>query len=134
MRKTYNKTNNSTVKILKLTLYNFAIEAFIFVSLCLVMLLSNLNLSLIYPLTISGLCLGNFISGYINGKSIKQHGLINGLIYTLPSTSLILLISLYINDFSVGYRVILSTVLLCVFSAFGGILSVNTGKKVRIKR
>lgn len=133
MRKN-DKSGKEWTNNLKLILYNFIINAIIFVLLCIIALFSDPDSELYYPFALVGLCLGNFISGFLNGRIKRRKGIINGLIYSLPVTFLIMLISLILNEFSVGIRMPVSILLICICSAIGGILAVNAKKKVKVKR
>ncbi len=134
MRKNSEKKNNNVIKSIRLVLYCLTIQVCILSALCIFYLIADINTVLVYPFTVIGLCAGNMLSGYISGRVIRQNGLINGVIYTLPSTIVILFLSLYLNDFSIGFKMPLSAVLLCVFAASGGILSVNIKKRAKLKR
>lgn len=78
--------------------------------------------------------LAAFLSGFVTGRKKRKNGLLNGVVYSLPATVLFIFISLCVNGFSCDLNLIFSITLMLIFSALGGVLSVNTKKKSKIKR
>lgn len=134
MRKSSDKNIGTAILSFRLVCINFLIQICVLILLCIVALITDIGTDSIYLFTVIGLCAGNMASGFINGRTVRRKGLINGIIYTLPSTGIVLLISLYMNDFKIGYKLPLSAALLCIFAAVGGILAVNIRKKIKVKR
>lgn len=87
----------------------------------------GLNFAVIAVLV--GAC--EFLSGFISGKIKRENGIFTGIIYSLPAFVIILLISLILNKFSIDMNLLISSAVMLISSAVGGITGVNMKKKVK---
>lgn len=128
------KTVQPSTANVMLFLYNFLIITACVFLLSIVALIADLNNNAYHIYSIAGISAGSMICGFINGRIKKQNGLLNGVIFTLPSNLLLIIFSLYLNEFSADYLLIFSIGFSLMFAALGGVLSVNIKKKTKIKR
>ena len=128
------KTVQPSTANVMLFLYNFLIITACIFLLSIVALIADLNNNAYHIYSIAGISAGSMICGFINGRKKKQNGLLNGVIFTLPSNLLLIIFSLYLNEFSADYLLIFSIGFSLMFAALGGVLSVNIKKKTKIKR
>ena len=76
-----------------------------------------------------------FASGVFSGKFKRKNGIITGIIYILPQLTLLLLISVILNSFSIDLNIIISTAVSVISAAVGGITGVNMKQKAkRVKK
>lgn len=76
-----------------------------------------------------------FASGVLSGKFKRKNGIITGIIYILPQMTLLLLISVILNSFSIDLNIIISTAVSVISAAVGGITGVNMKQKAkRVKK
>lgn len=131
------KTKKSESKVkndLMLILTCFAIHTFIFLFVSVASLVIDIETKLVFPVALGCFSLASAASGFYVGRKIRHNGLICGILYALPANVVYLFISLAFNGFKVDYAIAISFALLIVFSAFGGILSVNIKKRTKSKR
>lgn len=87
---------------------------------------------------IVSLCIIGFVcfaSGVLSGKFKRKNGIITGIIYILPQLTLLLLISVILNSFSIDLNIIISTAVSVISAAVGGITGVNMKQKAkRVKK
>lgn len=76
--------------------------------------------------------LGSFIAGYINGRIVKEKGMIYGAICGFIMALLLLLLKLIFCDPVPTWMTLAKLLLMIVFAAIGGIIGVNKKSK-RIK-
>ena len=131
-----NKTDN------KLQTENFMLFIFpviltlvLFVISAIVSVYTDLQRSQNY---IVSLCIIGFVcfaSGVLSGKFKRKNGIITGIIYILPQLTLLLLISVILNSFSIDLNIIISTAVSVISAAVGGITGVNMKQKAkRVKK
>ena len=119
---------------LKLVLTNTTVQAFIFILVTLASFLVGVNNEIYFIISLISLCLGNFLTGFISGRTKKQKGLLYGALYSLLFNVIIITISVVFNSFSVDYTLIISALVPAMFSCVGGIIAVNLKRKSNIKR
>ena len=84
-------------------------------------------------LSVTGAC--SLISGFISGKCQRQQGIIIGIIYVLPTLTLLIVISLILNSFSFDINIIIASLISLISASVGGITGVNVRQKAkRIKK
>lgn len=118
---------------ISLFLINFLIHIFIFIVITIISFLSALKFDLIYPVSLLSVATSNFISGILSGYIKRQKGLINGILFSLPSNVIFIILSLLTNKFLSDYKIIISVIVAFFFSAIGGIISVNYKRRVKIR-
>ena len=72
---------------------------------------------------------GSLSTGFFAGLKLRHNGLLTGILFSLPMNIITMLISFISSDFSFGYNMALTAVVLLVSAGIGGILAVN--KRVR---
>lgn len=135
-KKKTNKTESRQTEFIMLVFSAFAVETVAFLFFCIMALIFDIKSGNYYTLCIAALSVGSAVSGFISGRKTKKRGLVNGIIYTLPANCFFVLVSLLLNKFRPDYIMAVTFVFVVIFSAVGGILSVNvrSGPKVKIKR
>lgn len=118
---------------IKLVLLNIAIYLIVFIAASLVSYIEGVEFDLFYPISLSCLAVSSFLSGMIAGRKKRENGLINGILYALPSVLIVLIVSLLINKFTFDFCILLSILLSLIFAGIGGIVSVNHKRKIKIK-
>lgn len=119
-----NKSKRENTPFL-LILYALLTETAFFIASCILALILDIKQGNYYIFCLAALSVGSLASGFISARITRKKGMLNGIIYALPSNILFTLISASLNSFSVDYNVILSLAMLVVCSAAGGIASVN---------
>lgn len=129
------RRNKNTNKELKDNIILFIVPFGAFLlSLIIVSVLSvifDLQKGANYPIIAVLFAACSFIGGFISGKNKRKNGIVTGILYNLPTIGLILFISLIMNKFSVDLNILISTVLSLLSSAVGGIVGVNSRKKIK---
>ena len=124
MKKQLNKSKATSTPVL-LILYAFLAEIIFFTASCIIALILDIKHENYYIFSITALALGSFASGFVSTRKIRRKGMLNGIIYALPSNLIFTFISVILNSFSIDYNIIFTFILVVVSSAAGGITSVN---------
>lgn len=128
------KAKKSTGKAVFL---NFAVIVLINVitvfALCIFFYLTDRDIYKDFGLIIIFLSAADFLSAYYIGKKVKANGMLFGILYNLPLSVFLLLISLILNSFTFDIRIFIFTSARIILSAVGGITAVNTKSKRRRK-
>ena len=111
----------------------FIIETAMLFIVCIGALAADVKSKNFYILCVIALCLGCFASGFVAVRKTKKNGLLNGILYCLPSNLFYVIVSSALNAFKIDYFIIISFVSLIVASAIGGVLSVNFKPKSKLK-
>lgn len=115
-------------------LYSLLLQSCFFVAACILSLLIGISRSDYYLACVVALSLGSAAAGFASGKIKGERGMLYGTLFTLPSNVIYIFLSVALNGFSFDYNLFLSFAVLVVCSAVGGIVSVNTRSKPRIKK
>ena len=121
--------NKNVMNIYNHMLVNLTISYLICSAICLFIFILNSNINSNYFLILTVLSLTVFITAYRSGIKFRKKGIIVGVVYNLPFILSLIAISVIINSFVFDYRMFVSIISLIIFSALGGIVSVNTRKK-----
>ena len=73
----------------------------------------------------------NFSGGFYAGMKLKQNGLVTALLFSIPTTMIVLLISISINNFHIDLTLIFTAIIMLCGGMLGGITSVNTNVKTK---
>lgn len=139
MKNKFNKTasrkaENKIISELKLPVTEIILQAVIFTLSAVIAYIADVKTTEYYIFSIVSLSTGSFLNGFVSGRETRKKGLLNGIIYTLPSVVFYNFISLIANGFKADYVfLILSFIIPVIFSAIGGILSVNIRLNKRVK-
>ena len=131
-----NKTDNKLqIENIMLFIFPVILTLVLFVISAIVSVYTDLQRSQNY---IVSLCIIGFVcfaSGVLSGKFKRKNGIITGIIYILPQLTLLLLISIIFNSFSIDINIIISTAVSVISAAVGGITGVNMKQKAkRVKK
>ena len=131
-----NKTDNKLqIENIMLFIFPVILTLVLFVISAIVSVYTDLQRSQNY---IVSLCIIGFVcfaSGVLSGKFKRKNGIITGIIYILPQLTLLLLISVILNSFSIDLNIIISTAVSVISAAVGGITGVNMKQKAkRVKK
>lgn len=126
MKKQLNKNKNNKINTkLSLVIYAFVSEILFFTAVCILALVLDIKDGSYYIFSLAAVSAGSAASGFITARIIKHKGMLNGIIYALPSNIIFTLISAASNSFRVDYNILISFALLVICSAAGGVASVN---------
>ena len=114
----------------KFIIIDLLIKAAIILTLSVIVLTLDIEINYIFLIVTIGIC--NALMGYIIGSEKKKNGLFFALIYTLPGSLSLLVISLILNGFKFDYFAFLTLTTLMITSAVGGVVSVNKKKKIKV--
>lgn len=138
MPKTASKLNNKTNRkksssesqsVIKAQLLIFAIYLSIFLVICAINLLADLNSKYDYYISLLSFVISSFISGFLGGIKQRQNSILSGLIYALPANLSVLLISLITAGFTLKANFLIAAVSLPISSILGGIIAVNKRRR-----
>lgn len=73
----------------------------------------------------------NFSGGFYAGMKLKQNGLVTALLFSIPTTMIVLLISISINNFHIDLTLLFTAIIMLCGGMLGGITSVNTNVKTK---
>ena len=138
MHKQANRTNRKKSEINKpaeliLFFQGVIIQLVSFAFGALVALILDVNSESFLIIAFVTLAVGSFISGFAISRKKRSNGLLNGVIYSLPIL-IFPLISLFFNKFRFDFSLIINVFIILLFSALGGIVSVNIRKRTKIKK
>ena len=114
---------------LKIQLFAVIIYAVLFLTGTFLALTADLSSGYDYIFSLIIFAISSFAVGFFSGIKIRKNGLVIGVVYTMPMNIIISLISLILNDFTVGISLPLTLIILCLSGAVGGIFAVN--KRIR---
>ena len=118
---------------LSLVLANTLIHFLIFILITIISFLSALKFDLLYFGSLICIAISNFLSGMLSGHAKRQKGLINGILFSVPSNIVFIILSLITNKFHFDYMIIVSITVAVFFSEIGGIIAVNFKRKIKIR-
>ena len=130
---TRRKTENKHVNELFLFFQSIIIQLMVFVAGALVGLILDVDSESYLIISCVSLAVGSFLSGFAISRKKRSKGLLNGVIYSLPIL-VFPLISLFFNKFSIDFSLLINVLIILIFSASGGIVSVNIRKRTKLKR
>lgn len=132
----YKKKNSRNYSTLKQQVTMFLIPllsiTLVYTTACIAAYIINVKQENYFIFSMGGLCLGCAAAGFITGVKKRRKGMIYAVLYSLPSIVLYAVISMIINSFKIDYTLIVSVVLPVIFSALGGIISVNMRTRPKV--
>lgn len=131
-----NKTDNKLqTENIMLFIFPVILTLALFVISAIVSVYADLQKSQNYIVSMCIIGFVCFASGVLSGKFKRKNGIITGIIYILPQMTLLLLISVILNSFSIDLNIIISTAVSVISAAVGGITGVNMKQKAkRVKK
>ena len=131
-----NKTDNKLqIENIMLFIFPVILTLVLFVISAIVSVYADLQKSQNYIVSLCIIGFTCFASGVLSGKFKRKNGIITGIIYILPQLTLLLLISVILNSFSIDLNIIISTAVSVISAAVGGITGVNMKQKAkRVKK
>lgn len=132
-KKSIKKDSNKTKNIM-LFLVPLCLQFLLYILICIISFVFDLSDKYYHLMFIVYISIASFVSGLIIGNKKRQNGMLNAVLYNLPATILVLLISFILNGFALNLQILLSLLFSLLFAASGGIVSVNRKKKIKIKR
>lgn len=91
----------------------------------------DLNEKAYFYIAVALLSSVNIVTGYYTGIKLRKNGLLNALIFSLPATFTVILLSVILNSFHVDLTLIISLIIMLCSSMLGGVSAVNTSFKVK---
>ena len=125
------KSDNKNLSDFFLFLKALIIYLVIYTVACVAALYLDIEDNVLTPVSLCAFGLSGFLSGFVAGRAKRKNGLVNGIIFSLPATVLFLFASMCLNSFRVDLILLISILCTLVFSAAGGIASVNIKKKIK---
>lgn len=80
-------------------------------------------------MTIVCCIMSTYIGGYWSSKFIKKRGLVVGIFTSVPLIILVIILATIANAGNLNYFMIINIILMLIFGAIGGIMSVNKSPK-----
>ena len=102
----------------------------LFIIGCLIALKADLSSKYDFIFALCTFIVGSFITGFASGIKLRKNGLFLGIIFSLPMNILVVLISVIICKFDIGFNLGVTIFILLISSGIGGILAVN--KRIRL--
>ena len=112
-----------------LQLFSILCYSVMFLSGSFIALMLDIPSTFDYLFSLITFTLSNLIVGFYSGIKYRRNGLVNGVLTSLPSNIIILIISLILGEFAVDINFIITLLVLVVASGVGGILAVNKRTK-----
>ena len=124
------KSENTQLSIfLKTQIFSVVAYIIIFFTGSLIGLSADLPGKYDFIFSLAIFSVGSLSTGFFVGLKLRHNGLLTGILFSLPMNIITMLISFISSDFSFGYNMALTAVVLLVSAGIGGILAVN--KRVR---
>lgn len=127
----HKKSDNKHLSDFFLFLKVLVIYAVVYTVASIAALYLDIEDGLLTPVSLCAFSLSGFLSGFVAGRAKRKNGLVNGIIFSLPATVLFLFTSMCLNGFRIDLVLLISILCTFVFSAVGGIASVNIKKKIK---
>ena len=121
-----NYINNDSLRMfLWLQLFSILCYSVMFLSGSFIALMSDIPSGFDYIFSLIIFALSSLIAGFYSGIKYRRNGLLNGILTSLPSNIIIIIISLILGEFRVDINLAITLVVLVAASGIGGILAVN---------
>lgn len=120
---TLNVFFKTQVLILALTIILFAITSVIIFNS------NNIPEKSFFYITNIIMAVSNFSGGFYTGFKLKRNGLITALLFCLPATVLLVILSASMNLFKIDLTLLFSVIIMLCAGMLGGITSVNSNIK-----
>ena len=112
-----NKSESTQVKtFLQIQLFAVIIYIIVFLIGSFVALSADISGRLDYLISLIIFAVSSFSAGFFTGIKIRQKGLLTAIIYSLPINISVIIISLFINDFSFNFNALISLSVLTAFT------------------
>lgn len=105
----------------------------IFMAISIASLSADLPKKYMFYVTVLSFAAGSFICATFAGNKLHKNGMVTGLLFCLPFNTIVILISAIANSFKVDLTAAVAYFILIVSSMLGGIISVNTKTRPKIK-
>lgn len=128
------KNDNKNKDTIILFTKSLIIQTVVYIVISFVSLIFDINTNDLFLICLCAFSLSSLISGFVTGRTKRCNGLVNGMLYSLPSIILFAFISACLNSFKIDFTAIISILCMLVFSSVGGVISVNVKKRTKIKR
>ena len=126
VRKNKSKIENVAMNtFIKVQIFALISYALIFIIGSFIALAADLPRKYEYIYSLGMFAVSSLSVGFYSGLKLRQNGLVSGVIYSLPLNLIIILISLIINEFTIGMNLIITSAVLLLSAGIGGILAVN---------
>lgn len=105
----------------------------LFFAVSVISLSADLPEKYMFYATVLSLAAGSFACAAFAGSKLHKNGMVTGLLFCLPLNTVFMLISVILNSLKIDLTAAVSYFILIVASMLGGIVSVNTKTKPKIK-
>ena len=120
------KNENTTLNIfLRVQIFAIIIYITIFILGAFLALAIDIPQKYDYIFSVALFLISSFITGFFAGMKIRENGLLVGSLYALPMNIVTLLISVIMNSFNISFNLLITAIMLILFSGIGGIFAVN---------
>ena len=124
-KKTFTK-NPSVDVFIKVQIFALLMDVLIFALFSYVALISDLPIKYDFLCALVCFAISNFLVGFYTGLKSRQNGLLYGVIYSLPTNVIVILISLILSNFNVSMNIAITALVLPLCAGIGGIVAVNS--------
>lgn len=121
-------------KIAVMQLINFAIFTSVILIISVICLLAGIKPSYTYPISLIVFSVSSFICAYISAFKNRKKGIYTGVLSVVLPIAVFEIISVIINSFNIDFNLLLSSVVMFISAAAGGVAGVNTRLKPKKKR
>lgn len=126
VRKAKSKTENEFMScFIKAQIFALLMYFVFFISGSLIALAADLSGKYDYIFTVIIFSLGSLSVGFFSGMLLRRNGLLSGILNSLPLNIIVILISLFINQFNFSINLLITAIALLLSAGIGGILAVN---------
>lgn len=125
-QKSSSKNENTVINFyLKTQVISLIITILLFIIVSVIALFADIPESYDLIAALFVIIASTFVTAYYSGLKIRSKGIIVGIIYTLPINSLIIITSLAVNNFEIGFNLLFCCLAGILSGAVGGIVAVN---------
>lgn len=118
---------------IKTQLLSAVVYPLLFFAVSIVALSADLSEEYMFYAAVLSLSAGSFFCAAFAAGKLHKNGMVTGLLFCLPFNTLAVLTSAAVNSFKIDLTAAVAYFILLVTSMLGGIISVNTKSKPKIK-
>lgn len=132
-RKKADNMSERTKLFIRCQIFSAIVYTGMFLICSIVALSMNVPKNMMFYLSVAAFAVSSFACGFYAGMKSRKNGITVGLLNALLFNTLVMLISMLVNSFKIDFTTIISYVILLICSMLGGIVSVNTRQKPKVK-
>ncbi len=110
---------------IKSMIFSLIIYSTVYIISCFFALAFDIQDSYDFYIGLISFAFASFLSGFYSGNKLRKSGLVTGMLFTLPANVIIILISVVLADFKPDITLLITSLVLLLSSAAGGVFAVN---------